>query len=130
MAYLIYYSTKCPHSANILQQLNNIPEARSDFVHYLCVDRREKDEKSKHNFLITDRGSKVLIPDKIERVPALLQMSGDYPVVYGNDIINTFSRNSISAPPPTNNTKDIEVPLEPFTLDQPGTRLFPETQQI
>ena len=83
MSYVIYYSNYCENSKNVIKKLNQYPG-----IHWLCIDKRVKENNS--TYIILENGEKVLLPPSITRIPAMLSLK-DYSIIYGNDILNSFS---------------------------------------
>lgn len=83
MSSILYYSNFCDHSKRILQTL-----ARSNIknVHYICIDKREKNDKGKV-FIVLENGQKIVMPENVTRVPALLLLNQGYQVIYGEAIL-------------------------------------------
>jgi hypothetical protein len=56
-------------------------------VHFICIDKREKDANNK-TYIILDNGQKIILPENITKVPALLLLNQGYQVIYGEQILN------------------------------------------
>jgi len=54
-------------------------------IHWACIDNRSKE--GNNTYVVLKNGTKLLMPDIINRVPALLSLI-DYKISYGNDIIS------------------------------------------
>lgn len=82
MSSILYYSNYCDHSKRILQTLakSNVQD-----VHFICIDKREKNSKGKV-FIVLENGQKIVMPENVTRVPALLLLNKGYEVVYGDEI--------------------------------------------
>jgi hypothetical protein len=55
-------------------------------MHFICIDKRVKDANNK-TYIILDNGQKIILPENISRVPALLLLNQGYKVLYGEQII-------------------------------------------
>jgi hypothetical protein len=58
-------------------------------IHFICVDKRMKDANNKIH-IILENGQKIIMPENVNRVPALLLLNQGYEVLYGDSIINYF----------------------------------------
>ena len=97
MSSVLYYSNHCGHCKNILLKLSK-SSIKSD-IHFLCIDKRFKiDDKI---YIILENGEKILLPNTITKVPALMLLSRNNETLFGNDIQDHF--NVL-----INNTKTIE----------------------
>lgn len=83
MSSILYYSNFCDHSKRILQTLS---KSNVNNVHFICIDRREKNDKGKI-FIVLDNGQKIVMPENVTRVPALLLLNEGYHVIYGEAIL-------------------------------------------
>jgi hypothetical protein len=83
MSSILYYSNYCDHSKRILQTLakSNVQD-----VHFICIDKREKNSKGKV-FIVLENGQKIVMPENVTRVPALLLLNKGYDVLYGDAIL-------------------------------------------
>jgi hypothetical protein len=84
MSSILYYSNYCEHSKKLLQTLSkaNI----SNEIHFICIDKRTKDETGKIH-IILENGQKIIMPENVNRVPALLLLNQGYQVLYGESIL-------------------------------------------
>lgn len=84
MSSILYYSNFCEHSKKLLQ---TIPKANlSNEIHFICIDKRTKDVNGKI-FIILENGQKIIMPENVSRVPALLLLNDGYKVLYGESIL-------------------------------------------
>jgi len=58
-------------------------------IHFICIDKRVKDSNNK-TFIVLENGNKILMPENINRVPALLLLTQGYNVLYGDAIQQHF----------------------------------------
>lgn len=96
MSYIFYYSNMCNPSKNVLQHIQNIPD-----IHFICIDKRISENGKQ--FILLESGQRIILPDIVERVPALLIIAENYRILYGNDIVTYFANKPLpaSAPPPS-----------------------------
>jgi hypothetical protein len=110
MSSVLYYSNHCGHCKNILLMLSK-SSIKSD-IHFLCIDKRFKiDDKI---YIILENGEKILLPNTITKVPALMLLSRNNETIFGEKIQDHF--NVL-----INNTKTIEdsrqQEMEPQSYD-------------
>jgi hypothetical protein len=84
MSSILYYSNFCEHSKKLLQSITkaNI----SNDIHFICIDKRVKDSNNKI-YIILENGQKIIMPENVSRVPALLLLNQNYQVLYGESIV-------------------------------------------
>ena len=83
MSSILYYSNFCDHSKKLL---NTISKANiSKDIHFICIDKRVKDNNKV--FIILENGQKIIMPENVSRVPALLLLNQNYQVLYGESIV-------------------------------------------
>jgi hypothetical protein len=87
MSSILYYSNYCEHSKKLLQNLSKTNLTKD--IHFICVDKRIKDENNKIH-IILENGQKIIMPENVNRVPALLLLNQGYDVLYGESILNYF----------------------------------------
>jgi hypothetical protein len=85
MSSILYYSNFCKHSQTLLQTLSKQPSSKD--IHFICIDKRSKDEKGK-TFILLENGQQIIMPENVNRVPALLLLNEGYQVLYGESILN------------------------------------------
>jgi hypothetical protein len=56
-------------------------------IHFICIDKRERDQSGKI-FIVLENGQKIVMPENVTKVPALLLLSQGYQVLYGDNIYN------------------------------------------
>jgi hypothetical protein len=83
MSCILYYSKYCEVSKKYLQLLSKTEQ--SD-IHFICIDKRVKDSNNK-TYIILENGQKIILPENITRVPALLLLNKGYQVLYGEQIL-------------------------------------------
>jgi hypothetical protein len=66
-------------------QILSKSQAQKD-IHFICIDKRVKDESGK-TYIILENGQKIILPENVNRVPALLLLANGYQVLYGEQIL-------------------------------------------
>ena len=84
MSSILYYSKYCEVSKKYLQLLSK-SNVQKD-VHFICIDKRVKDSNNK-TYIILENGQKIILPENVTRVPALLLLNQGYNVLYGDQIL-------------------------------------------
>ena len=84
MSSILYYSKYCEVSKKYLQLLSK-SNVQKD-VHFICIDKRVKDSNNK-TYIVLDNGQKIILPENVTRVPALLLLTQGYSVLYGDQIL-------------------------------------------
>jgi hypothetical protein len=84
MSSILYYSKYCEVSKKYLQLLSK-SEIQKD-IHFICIDKREKSSNNK-TYIILDNGQKIILPENVTKVPALLLLNQGYQVLYGEQIL-------------------------------------------
>jgi hypothetical protein len=87
MSSILYYSNFCEHSKKILQTLSKSSVAKD--IHFICIDKRVKDSNNKV-YIILPNEQKIIMPENVTKVPALLLLNQNYAVLYGESIYNHF----------------------------------------
>jgi hypothetical protein len=85
MSSILYYSKFCEHSNKLLQTLSKAGSQKD--IHFICIDKRIKDTNNKM-FIVLENGQKIIMPENVNRVPALLLLNQNYQVLYGEAILN------------------------------------------
>jgi hypothetical protein len=85
MSSILYYSNFCEHSKKLLQSLSKTQVSKE--IHFICIDKRERDQSGKI-FIVLENGQKIVMPENVTKVPALLLLSQGYQVLYGDNIYN------------------------------------------
>jgi hypothetical protein len=84
MSCILYYSKYCEVSKKYLQMLSKT-NTQND-IHFICIDKRVKEANNK-TFIILENGQKIILPENVTRVPALLLLNEGYKVLYGEQIL-------------------------------------------
>ena len=85
MSCILYYSKYCEVSKKYLQLLSKSNMQKD--IHFICIDKRTKDANNK-TFIILDSGQKIILPENVTKVPALLLLNQGYQVLFGEQILN------------------------------------------
>jgi len=83
MSSILYYSNFCEHSKKLLQVVSKSQTSKD--IHFICIDKRVKDSSGKV-FIILQNEQKIVMPENVSKVPALLLLNDNYKVLYGDDI--------------------------------------------
>jgi hypothetical protein len=84
MSSILYYSNFCEHSKKLLQTISKSNISKD--IHFICIDKRIKDSNNK-TYIILENGQKIILPENVTRVPALLLLNQSYNVLYGDQIL-------------------------------------------
>jgi hypothetical protein len=84
MSSILYYSNFCDHSKKLLQTLSKTQVSKE--VHFICIDKRVKEADGKL-YIVLENGQKILMPENVTKVPALLLLTQNYTVLYGDKIL-------------------------------------------
>jgi hypothetical protein len=84
MSCILYYSKYCEVSKKYLQLLSKSNYQKD--IHFICIDKRIKEANNK-TFIILENGQKIILPENVTRVPALLLLTQGYQVLYGEQIL-------------------------------------------
>lgn len=84
MSCILYYSKYCEVCKKYLQLLSK-SDIQKD-IHFICIDKRVKDSNNK-TYIILENGQKIILPENITKVPALLLLNQGYQVLYGEQIL-------------------------------------------
>ena len=83
MSSILYYSNFCDHSKKLLQTLSKSQVSKD--IHFICIDKRVK-EKDGKTYIILENTQKIVMPENVTKVPALLLLNQNYRVLYGENI--------------------------------------------
>ena len=87
MSSILYYSNYCEHSKKLLAHFSKTKLSKE--IHFISIDNRVKDQTGKI-FIILPNNQKIIMPENITKVPALLLLSQNYKVLYGESIYDYF----------------------------------------
>jgi len=100
MSCILYYSNFCNHSKNIIQTLSKTNLGKD--IHFICIDKRVKEDNK--TYIILENGQRIILPDTVNRVPALLLLNNNYEILYGESILNYFKpKQEVAVKQATNN---------------------------
>jgi hypothetical protein len=85
MSSILYYSNFCEHSKKLLQVLSKSQVSKD--LHFICIDKRSKGSDNKI-YIVLESGQKIVMPENVTNVPALLLLNQNYMVLYGDAIYN------------------------------------------
>jgi hypothetical protein len=85
MSSILYYSNFCEHSKKLLQSLSKSQVSKD--LHFICIDKRTKGSDNKI-YIVLENGQKIVMPENVTNVPALLLLNQNYVVLYGDAIYN------------------------------------------
>jgi thiol-disulfide isomerase/thioredoxin len=85
MSSILYYSKYCEVCKKYLQILSK-SQSQKD-IHFICIDKRVKDELNNKWYIILENGQKIVLPNNVTKVPALLLLTDGYQVLYGEQIL-------------------------------------------
>lgn len=83
MSCILYYSNFCEPSKKLLQTVTKTQNTNN--IHFVCIDKRVKDSNGKI-YIVLQNGQKLIMPENVTRVPALLLLNQNYKVIYGDEI--------------------------------------------
>jgi hypothetical protein len=83
MSSILYYSNFCEPSKKLLQTITKSQNVKD--IHFICIDNRVKDSSGK-TYIILQNGQKIVMPENVTRVPALMLLNQNYKVLYGDEI--------------------------------------------
>lgn len=84
MSSILYYSKYCEVCKKYLQILSKSDHQKD--VHFICIDKRVKDTNNK-TYIILENGQKIILPENVTKVPALLLLNNGYQVLFGEQIL-------------------------------------------
>jgi len=87
MSCILYYSKYCEVSKKYLQLLSKTDYQKD--IHFICIDKRVKDSNNK-TYIILENQQKIILPENVTKVPALLLLNQGYNVLYGDSILEHF----------------------------------------
>lgn len=115
MSSILYYSNFCQHSKTLLQNIGNSNVTKD--VHFICIDKRIKEGNKM--YIILENGQKIVMPESVTKVPALLLLNNNYRILYGEDILRFFKpKQEIAVKQATQNN------LEPMAFSLGGGGSF------
>lgn len=86
MSNILYFSKYCEVSKRYLQLLSRTEYHKN--IHFVCIDKRVKEMNK--TYIILDDGKKMILPENVTKVPALMLLNQGYQVLYGEQILQYF----------------------------------------
>ena len=83
MSSILYYSNYCEKSKELLTKIAK--SNKKEGIHFVCIDKRTQSENNQ-TYAVLERGNTVLIPPMVDRVPALLLLTNNNEIFFGNQI--------------------------------------------
>jgi len=83
MSSILYYSKYCEICKNYLQILSKFQNQNN--IHFICIDRRIKENNN--TYIVLENGQKIILPQNVIKVPALLLLNQNYKILYGEEIL-------------------------------------------
>jgi hypothetical protein len=87
---ILYYSNYCPHSQKVLQTL--VKGNLSDKISFICIDKRQTDNKNGQTYVHLENGGKVVLPPNVQSVPSLLLVKDNYRIICGDEILRFYHK--------------------------------------
>ena len=87
MSSVLYYSNYCEHSKKLLQEISKTEHTKD--IHFICIDKRVKGANNK-TYIVLENGQQIIMPENINRVPALLLLNQGFKVLYLEEILKQF----------------------------------------
>jgi hypothetical protein len=81
MSCILYYSNFCEQSKKMLQVLS---KTQNTNLHFICIDSRIKENGK--TYIILKNQEKIILPQNVTHVPALLLLNQNYAVIFGDKI--------------------------------------------
>ena len=82
MSSILYYSNFCEYSKKLLQTVSKTQLSKD--IHFICIDNRIKEGGK--IYIVLQNNQKIIMPENVTKVPALLLLNQNYKVLYGDDI--------------------------------------------
>jgi hypothetical protein len=83
MSSILYFSKYCDISKKHLQILSKTNVQKD--IHFICIDKRTVENGK--TYIILDSGQKIILPDTVTHVPALLLLNKGYEILFGEKIL-------------------------------------------
>lgn len=117
MSSILYYSNFCEHSKKLLQHISKNQQTKQD-THFICIDKRTK-EKDGKTYIVLENGQRMIMPENVVKVPALLLLNQGYNVLYGDSIYEFLKpKQEVAVRQATNNN------MEPSAFSLGGNGMF------
>ena len=86
MSSILYYSNHCEPSKKLIKTISSLKKIKDD-IHFICVDKRVK-ENDGATYIILENNQRVVLPPTVTKVPALLLLNHSHHVLFGEQIYN------------------------------------------
>ena len=83
MSNILYYSKYCEHSKKLISYITT--NSLQSSLHFISIDKRVQDQSGR-TYIVLDNGEKIIMPENVQSVPAMLLLNQNYKVVYGDAI--------------------------------------------
>ena len=83
---ILYYSKYCENCKKLLNILSR--SSLKSKIHFLSVDKRL--DKNGKTYILLDDGKEILLPEIINKVPAILLLSNDNKILFGDEILQYY----------------------------------------
>lgn len=104
MSAILYYSNFCEHSKKLLQSLSKTQVSKE--FHFICIDKRVKGKDGK-TYIVLENGQQIVMPENVQKVPALLLLTQNYKVLYGDHIYEYMKpKQEVAVKQATNNNME------------------------
>jgi len=115
MSSILYYSNFCEHSKKLLQALSKSQVSKD--LHFICIDKRTKGADNKI-YIILENSQKIVMPENVTKVPALLLLNQNYNVLYGDSIYEHLKprQEAVTRQATSNNMEPLAFSLGGFGL--------------
>ena len=117
--YILYYSNFCKFCKELLRKLSR---EKSDHIHFICLDKREKDKGGSMQCILGN-GEKVILPPNISKVPSLFLLNRGNRVITGSNEIYNYLKPKKSI---LDNKNQNEEPLA-YSFDYGGSFIISDT---
>jgi hypothetical protein len=83
MSMILYYSNYCNNCRELLPVLSQ-SQVKND-IHFICIDNRVK-KADGSTYIILQNQQEIILPNTVDKVPALLLLNRGNQVIYGENI--------------------------------------------
>jgi hypothetical protein len=83
MSSILYYSNYCEKSQKCIKLLSSAGYQKD--IHFICIDKRIKEGNK--TFVILENNNKIILPETVTHVPALLLLTKGYKILFGEQIL-------------------------------------------
>ena len=93
MSNILYYSKYCEHSKKLISYITT--NSLQSSLHFISIDKRVQDQSGR-TYIVLDNGEKIIMPENVQSVPAMLLLNQNYKVVYGDAIYEILNHLPVS----------------------------------